>query len=432
MMLNKFLAAGVAGCILCSAMTASVYAVSPDAGSMMELFADPEDYGCQVYAENQVPLPIYQATDESAESDEETAGEGEGESEEEVYVAVNEAIWNDTVRIMIDPGHAGYYNPSPVYSGYYESVMNWKLSNYLKEELEALGAEADLTKTSLEDDPDLIPRGKMSDGYDFFISMHSNAGSYSSMDAPLAICYQDVAWTNIDDISREIGTIMAAKVTEVMETYQEGELYQRLSVEDRDGNGVWDDEWYGVLCGARYVGTPGILLEHSFHTNYRATAWLSNDSNLQRMAKEEAAVIYEYFSELKVRERATATTTVGTTTTTEVTTTAPTETTATETTTVTTVPYTDPIPHEDWIAGDVDGDRLVSLSDATRALTYYAQYAAGLDPAFIQGEADEAEEALVFAAADMDGDGQIDLSDATEILYTYALFAVSGSADEAE
>ena len=45
----------------------------------------------------------------------------------------------NVIKIMIDPGHANYYNPSTVVNGYYESVMTWTLSNYLKEELEALG-----------------------------------------------------------------------------------------------------------------------------------------------------------------------------------------------------------------------------------------------------------------------------------------------------
>ena len=47
----------------------------------------------------------------------------------------------NVIKIMIDPGHANYYNPSTVVNGYYESVMTWTLSNYLKEELEALGVQ---------------------------------------------------------------------------------------------------------------------------------------------------------------------------------------------------------------------------------------------------------------------------------------------------
>lgn len=250
---------------------------------IMESFSD-EDYGEQIYAYDS-KYPIYRS-----DSKGDTCNNDMGVSS--AIAGLDESV----ITVMIDPGHAGYtYNPSTVYRSYYESVMNWKLSNFLKEELEALGAHADLTKESITDDPGLIPRGNMSRGYDFFISIHSNACNNSSLDQPVAVCYQNLEWTDIDDTSREIGQLMTELVAEVMNTNHPGEIYQRLSNEDRDGNGTWDDEWYGVLCGARYVGTPGILMEHSFHTNYRATVWLSNEDNLRRMAKEEAALIYKYF-----------------------------------------------------------------------------------------------------------------------------------------
>ena len=49
-----------------------------------------------------------------------------------------------------------------------------------------------------------------------------------------------------------------------------------------------------MLRGANAVGTPGIILEHSFHTNTRATKWLPSDSNLQKLAKAEAECIASY------------------------------------------------------------------------------------------------------------------------------------------
>ena len=56
-----------------------------------------------------------------------------------------------------------------------------------------------------------------------------------------------------------------------------------------------DGDWYSVLWGATDVGVPSILMEHSYHTNYRATVWLMNEDNLRRMAIAEAPIIYEYF-----------------------------------------------------------------------------------------------------------------------------------------
>ena len=55
-------------------------------------------------------------------------------------------------------------------------------------------------------------------------------------------------------------------------------------------------EYYGVLRGARAVGTPYyMLIEHSFHTNTKATKWLSKDANLDKLAVAEADILAEFF-----------------------------------------------------------------------------------------------------------------------------------------
>ena len=395
-MLNKFFASVTAVSLLFTAVSAPVSAFTED------MIIDSADSGEFTYISDSF-CGIYG-----------TSADDESEETEEGRVLPELPEDESIVTIMIDPGHYGYYNQSAVYPSYYESVMTWKLSNYLKTELEALGAFAVLTKTSLDDNPGLLDRGYMSEGYDFFISIHSNAASYSSIDKPISLCYQDLDWTTIDDTSREIGYLLADKVAEVMNTNQGGEIFQRLSDNDRDGNGTEDDEWYGVLAGARYVNTPGILLEHSFHTNYRATVWLSSDSNLQKMAKEEAAVIYDYFTKKKAQEAADALT---------ATTTAPTTTSTTETTT--TAVREDPVPREDWIAGDVDGDGSISLSDASRVLEYYSEKSAGMNARFIKLSDSDDGESLVFSAADIICDDLIKIDDATEILNIYAQSAAS-------
>lgn len=398
-MIKKIVSSLVGCSILCCTVFSPIVVSSVDDSPEHYMIFDPEDYGEQIHSYSNDTSLYHSSNDERVPLDE---------------IPINESIIGldeSVIKVMIDPGHNAYENQSPVYSLYWESVMTWKLSNYLQEELQALGVHADLTKSTLEEKPALQPRGHKSKGYDFFISIHSNAASYSSMDKPIALCYQNLSWTTIDDTSREIGELLASKVAEVMETNQKGEIFQRLSAEDRDGNGVWDDEWYGVLCGARYVGTPGILLEHSFHTNYRATIWLYNDDNLKKLAKEEAAVIYEYFIDKK-KDIAT---------TTEVTT----ESTTTEITNVTTENTTttvraDPIPVENGKKGDVDGDGLISINDASLVLEYYSRSIAGLETKFILLGDDLQKEQIVFDAADVNCDGQIDINDATSILKLYA------------
>ena len=54
-------------------------------------------------------------------------------------------------------------------------------------------------------------------------------------------------------------------------------------------------EYYGVLRGAAKAGVPGMIIEHSFHTNLKAAQWLSDDKNLQLLAKQEAECICEFY-----------------------------------------------------------------------------------------------------------------------------------------
>lgn len=204
----------------------------------------------------------------------------------------------DTKTICLDAGHYALYNRSPAIGSYYESNMTWKLHLYLKEELEAYGFKVITTRESQETDRPLISRGQASAGCDLFLSIHSNAvGSYvnEKVDFPLAIVLVPDDSTNIDEISAEIGVLLADTITNVMQTKQVGRTWTKASEKDHNGDGILNDEWYGVLHGAKSVGTPAILLEHSFHTNTRATKWLLDDSNLHTLAKAEAKTLAEYF-----------------------------------------------------------------------------------------------------------------------------------------
>ena len=183
------------------------------------------------------------------------------------------------IKICLDAGHYGKYNRSPVNGAYYESDMSWRLHLKLKSALEARGMEVITTRPTQAGDLGLETRGKTSAGCDLFLSLHSNACGNSSVDAPLACC----TVTGTMDV---LGQQLANTVHQVMSTAQGGTIWKRV------GN---NGDYYGVLRGATSVGTPAILLEHSYHTNLRATNWLLSDTNLQRLADAEAAVIAAYF-----------------------------------------------------------------------------------------------------------------------------------------
>lgn len=183
------------------------------------------------------------------------------------------------MKICLDAGHYGKYNRSPVNKAYYESEMVWKLHLLLKKYLEQYGIEVVQTRSKQESDLGLIARGNKAKGCDLFLSIHSNACDTESVDYPVVI-------VPLDGKSDNIGLKLTECITAVMGTKQDGIIYKRESK---------GREWYGVIRGAVAVGVPGLILEHSFHTNKAATKWLLNDANLDKLAKAEAKVIAEHY-----------------------------------------------------------------------------------------------------------------------------------------
>lgn len=184
------------------------------------------------------------------------------------------------MKICLDAGHYGQYNRSPVNPAYWESEFTWKFHLLLKAELENRGIDVVTTRSDQAKDLDLTKRGQTAKGCDLFLSIHSNACADQSVDYPLACCC-------VSGQADVLGHELAESVAKMMETSGKARIWKRT------GSGGTD--YYGVLRGAAAVGVPGILLEHSFHTNQRATEWLMDDGNLARMAAAEADVITAHY-----------------------------------------------------------------------------------------------------------------------------------------
>ena len=185
-------------------------------------------------------------------------------------------------KICLDAGHYAKSNRSPAVPEYYESDMNWKLHLLLKKELESYGFQVTQTRSAQANDLELYARGAASKGSDLFLSLHSNAvadGVDENTDYPVVI-------VQLDGRGDVLGEKLAECVESVMGTKGDGRTWTR-----KGNNG----EYYGVLRGAAAVGTMGMIIEHSFHTNTRSTKWLLQDSNLAKLAAAEAKVIAEHY-----------------------------------------------------------------------------------------------------------------------------------------
>lgn len=184
-------------------------------------------------------------------------------------------------KVMLDAGHYGYYNQSPAVKEYWESKMTWKLHLMLKEELEKYGITVGTTRKDQAKDMALYDRGYASKGYDLLLSIHSNAvGDNVNEKVDYPVCF-----VQISGKSDKIGTLLSECVHDVMGTSQPADHWSQ-----KGNNG----DYYGVLRGATAAGTVGCIIEHSFHTQTRATKWLLQDSNLRKMAVAEAKVINDY------------------------------------------------------------------------------------------------------------------------------------------
>lgn len=201
------------------------------------------------------------------------------------------------MKIVLDAGHYANYNQSPVVPEYWESKMNWTLHLYLKEELEMYkGVTVTTTRADQTKDLTVTARGRMAEGSDLLLSLHSNAASREDADYVAIFVPISDETTDIDEKSKALAKKLAPRLTTLMGVNEKEYMITGVkSTLDRNNDGILNDNYYGVLHGARQVNVPALIIEHSFHTNKRAAEWLLIDANLRLLAVEEAKIIAEHY-----------------------------------------------------------------------------------------------------------------------------------------
>ena len=195
-----------------------------------------------------------------------------------------------TVKIMLDAGHYGKYNSGAV-DGYYESEAMWTLHLLLKEELEKYGFIVHTTRGTQSKDLGVYERGLKAKGYDLFLSLHSNAISDERTKRVVIIPSLNGKG---DALADKLGKAVVNTMDLSADKYWYYQIYKR---EYPEKPGV---DYYGVVRGAVAAGAVGIIIEHSFHTNKEACAWLMKEDNLKKLAVAEAKTIAKYYGVNKV------------------------------------------------------------------------------------------------------------------------------------
>ncbi len=186
------------------------------------------------------------------------------------------------IKIMLDAGHFGKYNRSPVLGDYFESEVMWAFSVLLGDALKAYGFEVSFTRDKQEEDLPVYQRGKAAEGCDVFLSLHSNACDAPEVDR--VEIYRSVGSPHAE----RLGKAISDAVTSCM-----GVSYGEVKTREGSVRGV---DYYGVLRGASDASVPyAFIVEHSFHTNPRAVTWLFDKKDLKKLASTEAKAIADYF-----------------------------------------------------------------------------------------------------------------------------------------
>ena len=197
-------------------------------------------------------------------------------------------------KILLDAGHYGKYNRSPHIKEYYESERMWVLCRLLQMQLEKRGHVVYTTRAEQEKDLAVTARGEAANGFDMFISLHSNdfEGSEDLEKAErvdYVVSYvPSYANNNRCRNSQMLGLKFAEYIKGVIGSKQEARADTKLNE-----NG---DEWYGVLRGWQRTDCEiGFIIEHGFHSNPKTARFLLDDENLLNLAAAEANMIDAYF-----------------------------------------------------------------------------------------------------------------------------------------
>lgn len=177
--------------------------------------------------------------------------------------------------IMLDPGHGGDDSGAtgPLGTSYPEKKVNLNTALKLKNELQELGAEVLMTRTT---DKTLSLSDRLTASRDakpdLFVSLHSNSMA------------ENVDISKIEGFSVHYKEALAKTIAQ--------ELLESSVDAGRRGRGIYWANFYVV----RGTWTPSVLIEMGFMPNPREAELLTDELEQSNLAKQLASGIVDYFS----------------------------------------------------------------------------------------------------------------------------------------
>lgn len=185
------------------------------------------------------------------------------------------------IKILIDPGHGEGKSFNRGGICFNEGDNNYHYSLVLKRELEKYeNVIVDLTRENISENPNLTTRMNMGEGYDLFMSNHSNAAN--------GIARGSEVWDSVEKPNKVLAQAIVDATSKLFNHPNRGVKYKA---------GQPGFNWYGVL---RFNGAKSsMIIENGFHDNALDCNFFK--SNHQKIAEAQAKVIANHYK-LKLKD----------------------------------------------------------------------------------------------------------------------------------
>ncbi len=196
------------------------------------------------------------------------------------------------MMVVIDAGHGGSdAGAGSDITGLYEKYVNYYVSLYLKQYLEAEGVEVELVRESAEEGADLHSRGDAMDRYldkvDLFFSIHHNAADTTARGAQV-LC----------QVADEFGGPTKRLAEELGEEYAKLGLYVR-DPWFRRGTKDPTSDYYYICNQAAKRDIVAVISEFCFIDNIEDSMFIDSEEDWQAEARAQCNAILRYLNQTK-------------------------------------------------------------------------------------------------------------------------------------
>lgn len=188
------------------------------------------------------------------------------------------------MKILLNAGHGPgkAHNRGALY--FNEGDNNYYYSLELKKELETYErVQVDLVRKNINDNPTLVQRSAMGQGYDLYLSIHSNAAT------------PDVRGTEVWDSVERPNRVLAKAICDVT-----AELFNHRNRGVKYKEGQPGFNWYGELRFNK--AKSAMIVENGFHTNHDDCLFFKNNHRLLAIAQARAIASFYGLKKKAVKE----------------------------------------------------------------------------------------------------------------------------------